>query len=343
MEDAAGRPHVQFLFATSNVLRVLFSNDFYLFWLIKSQVKITSQLTAIKCFEAAARLGSFSAAAEELSVSAGAVSRQIGQLERSLSLLLFHRSHRRVTLTDEGSRLSQDVIAAFDLLRRAERHLDDHTANDAVVLAAPASFLLRWLIPRMRVLQSVLGDTPLRVATWDKHDGPIDPAVSVSVRIGEVDPPSGFTVIPFMAEEFGLVVNPKILSSGQSDVRAEVLELPRIVPKTRPNIWQRWSDESGVALAEAEIIEFEHMFFSLEAAEACYGVAVGPRPYVLDAIASGRLIAPFGFVRRPGSFCSVIKQTSKTNRNIQKTVSWLEEQGRIIKDDGGSAGAHVEH
>ncbi len=291
-------------------------------------MNILQNLNGIRCFEAAARLGSIRAAAQELNVTVGAVSRQVRQLETHLGLSLFERGHRRISLTAAGTRLAQDVTASFNLLRRANQYLETNQTESPIVLAAPASFLLRWLIPRINKLQATLGETPLQLATWDKHDGKIDPSISITIRIGHPDPSTGMLNTAFMQEEFGLVVNPKLLGISRSNIEEKVLEMPRIIPKTRPYIWDQWMVESGAKAIKASYVEFEHMFFALEAAEAGFGVAIAPRPLVMDAIASGRLMAPFGFVSRTGSYYAVTASGNVENQSIKKVITWFKKAGK---------------
>src|SRR3990167_1610844 len=106
-------------------------------------------LNALRAFEAAARLQSISKAALELSVTHGAVSRQIRVLEEDLGLALFSKDGRGLKLTDSGMRLRDASAEAFDRLRSACAELKQQTADAPFVLACPGSLLARWFIPRL--------------------------------------------------------------------------------------------------------------------------------------------------------------------------------------------------
>ncbi|WP_268939778.1 LysR family transcriptional regulator [Paremcibacter congregatus] len=295
-------------------------------------MNILHHLNALRCFEAAARLGSIRAAAEELNVTDGAVSRQVRQLEIYLGLSLFERGHRRISLTDSGTRLAQDVTASFNLLRRANQYLEFDQAKKPIVLAAPASFLLRWLIPRINRLQKALGETPLQLVTWDQQGCNIDSSISVSIRIGSPDSSADVINTAFMQEEFGLVVNPKLLGIPPSNIEEKILKIPRLIPKTRPNIWDQWIEESAVDTFDTPTIGFERMFFTLEAAEAGHGIAIAPRLLVTDSITSGRLVAPFGFISRKGKYYAVTAKWNEENQSVKKVINWFEKVGKEEKN-----------
>src|SRR6516164_7635887 len=107
-------------------------------------------LNAIKAFEAAARLGSFSRAAEELNVTHGAISRQIRLLEDWLGIRLFLRTSRNAVLTQAGTDLLAEAGPALDRLAAASRRLQTRAPPAEVVrVSALPTFAMRWLIPRL--------------------------------------------------------------------------------------------------------------------------------------------------------------------------------------------------
>jgi DNA-binding transcriptional LysR family regulator len=109
-------------------------------------------LKALPVFEAAARLNSFSAAAEELSITQSAVSHQIKQLETYLGERLFWRSGRKVTLTDEGRQYLDAIGSALLQIERASEQLLGHEES-RLRLSVFSSFAVRWLAPRLPDLQ----------------------------------------------------------------------------------------------------------------------------------------------------------------------------------------------
>ena len=104
---------------------------------------------AVQAFEAAARLSSFALAAEELFVTPSAISHQIKQLEERLSVLLFHRIHRAVVLTDAGRRYAEEISAAFARIETATRDLSRQTKSDILKIHSSPSIAAQWLMPRL--------------------------------------------------------------------------------------------------------------------------------------------------------------------------------------------------
>src|SRR5215469_2492774 len=110
-------------------------------------------LNALRAFEATARLGSVSRAADELSVTHGAISRQLRVLEEALEHPLFSRQGRGLALTATGEQLRDRVTSAFDQLRESWSELRRHRSESPFVLGCASSLLARWVIPRLERLE----------------------------------------------------------------------------------------------------------------------------------------------------------------------------------------------
>ncbi len=106
-------------------------------------------LNSLKAFEAAARLQSFSRAAEELCVTQGAISRHIKILEQSLDTKLFRRFHRQVSPTEEGLAYSRSVREAFEIVAAHTSNLNPQYSDEILRIKALPTFAMRWLIPRL--------------------------------------------------------------------------------------------------------------------------------------------------------------------------------------------------
>src|SRR5215469_11888672 len=123
-------------------------------------------LNAIKAFEAAARLGSFTRAAEELNVTHGAVSRQIRLLEDWLGASLFSRTSRNAVPTRTGADLLAEAGPALDRLATAARRLQSGAqARGLLQISALPTFAMRWLIPRLPDFQREHPSLELRIVT----------------------------------------------------------------------------------------------------------------------------------------------------------------------------------
>ncbi|KQW75656.1 hypothetical protein ASC89_22240 [Devosia sp. Root413D1] len=291
-----------------------------------SSLDVMGQLTAIRAFDAAARLGSFKRAAAELGVTEGAVSRLIRQLERRAKVELFIRAGRRIGLSDAGRAFADDVGPAFERLRQASARLGRQHVERPLVIAAPATTTLRWLIPRQAGLEAALGGS-IKLVSWDRPPDISDPSVSLWLSVGEHSAGSDASYVDIMPESFALVVAGERLTR-QPDARAALAGLPRLVSRTRPAIWQDWLREGGTDAPYTGMHEFERMYFTLQAAEAGVGSTIAPLEIIGEALADGRLVAPFGRILRKGSYHLALPPRDRRHPATAAAVKWFRRQGQ---------------
>ena len=166
-------------------------------------------LQFLQGFEAAARLGNFSKAAQELGLSPSAVSHQMRLLEDRIGQTLFRRVGRHVSLTDAGRDYQRTVSQALDDLEGGYRRLEPYRKPGSVVIYAPREFASRWLLPRLpRLLQDCPGVCP-----WiDTSERPIDFAemeVSLAILYAEAPPPD-VEAIRLFADQIAPVLSPSL-------------------------------------------------------------------------------------------------------------------------------------
>lgn len=281
-------------------------------------------LNALRAFEAAARLGSVTAAAAELHVTHGAVSRQVKQLEAELGRPLFHRAGTGLRLSDAGAKLLPSLTAALDLMQAGVAQAA-RAGGGRLTVSCLGTFTMRWLIPRLFAFQSAHPGIEVQLAAGD---APIDfrrDGADLAIRVLPPPWPHGLITTPFVDEEVG-----PVLSAGlQGELRiTDVGDLSRstfLHTQTRPDAWADWFASFEVtAVDPAADRSFEHFYFMLEAAAAGLGVAIGPAPLVRDDLAAGRLVAPFGFVRSGLSY--VCLRPDGDNAHAALFEDWLVEQ-----------------
>ena len=284
-------------------------------------------LTALRGFESAARRSSFKLAAQRLNVTEGAISRHIRNLETELGTTLFLRQHNKVSLTAAGHGLSRALMPAFDMIDDAMRSFADDAERESVVIAAPATFLLRWLIPRLPELEARLGDGGVRFATWDEAADASREDIDIFIGVGTPPGDGALDAMLLGPETFGLVVNPIKLEGAHSpEIKQRLRELVCLVPRTRPHIVDDWLEESGVHLQFKAREHHERLFYALQACEAGHGVTVAPLPLVEDAIRERRLVAPFGFTKRGGAFFAATSNRRRKSPRSTKVLQWLRER-----------------
>ncbi|OZI26378.1 transcriptional regulator [Bordetella genomosp. 9] len=286
-------------------------------------------LHALRVFEAAGRLGSFKAAAEELHVTQGAVSQQIRMLEGWLQAALFERHNRRITLTPAAQAYLAKIGPLFRQLAQATADYGlPEVLPRTLSVNASATFTLRWLVPRLAAFRAAHPDVDVRVETSNEPVESLRDGYDVIIR-GGPDTFYGYVMRPFLAEERVPVCSPALL-------RAQPLRVPRDLRRhtllhtsSLPRLWPDWLARAKLAaLQPAAALTFDHFYLTLQAAVDGVGVAMGPIALVSDDLAAGRLIAPFDAPRLPSrSYCSYIPEARAEDDLVLRFRAWLEAEG----------------
>jgi DNA-binding transcriptional LysR family regulator len=241
-------------------------------------------LDTLRIFEAAARLGSFTAAADAIGLTQGAVSQRIKALEAELNVTLFRRLTRAVALTPEGQRL---LAAVQSGLRRIEEGIDaiSTAAGTAPVrLAVSSSVASRWLMARLKMLPPPLS---VSVVADDRlHE--IGVEADIALRFGPGRYP-GLTSKQVGTDQLFPVCSPALRSTP-------LAELPRLIDTTAESDrsgcgWRDWSAFTGIALGETKDGgHYSHAYLAIQAAEQGMGVALARHLLCADAIKAGKLV-----------------------------------------------------
>ncbi|KAA0018793.1 LysR family transcriptional regulator [Salinicola corii] len=264
-------------------------------------------LNALRAFEATARLGSVSAAADELHVTHGAVSRQLRTLEHHFGVELFEKSGRGLVPTNHGRTLYPAVGEAFSRLNEGCTALTRHLDEAPFTLACPGSLLARWLIPRLDQLNADLPELRLRVVSSENELDPRREDVDATLRFAAPPWPNDMAVIPLIPERIVAVATPEIWTTAAKDSAHAMLQrLTLLDTASRPQAWPEWAAAMGVddvtlATARDEGRSFEHLYYLLEAALAGLGVAIAPQLLVAGELRQGRLVAPWPTIETDAS------------------------------------------
>jgi DNA-binding transcriptional LysR family regulator len=284
-------------------------------------------LNGLRAFEAFARQGRMIAAAEELCVTHGAISRQIRQLETTVGVKLVEGPRNRLRITEAGLKLAEASTRAFDLIEQATPRRPAQS-DGPIELSCLPTFAMKWLIPRLPRLVERHPDLQVRIS---EADGPIDlsdGAVDAAIRMRpEGDLASEDAEVSFFLSHWrGPVMAPELASQALS-VEA-MAALPRLHTRSRLQGWADWEAQMGVRLPAAPVDrEFDHYFYLLEAAIAGLGVAIGPWPFVAKELDAGRLVAPFGFVKGADGYV-VLLPRRRARPGARRLRDWLLEEGR---------------
>ncbi len=248
----------------------------------------------MRSFEAAARLGSFNRAAEELFVTPSAVSHQIKSLEEFLGIPLFLRERRKVTLTAAGERYLSAIEHALDEIDLATRRLANTPNVSAVNINVAPAFLTRWLFPRMRDFQERYPDIELRLSAnlgqvdFDHSD------TDMAIYFGHGDWDD--LEIHFLQRvSLVPVCSPRLMEGPHPLEKLEdILHHPLLKVTTRLGEWKRFLDHFGLdRSAMVKSMSFSSTSLALGAAIEGAGIALTDRSLVERELAYGQLVAPF--------------------------------------------------
>ncbi|MBD8481491.1 LysR family transcriptional regulator [Pseudomonas coleopterorum] len=285
-------------------------------------------LNALKAFEATARLNSVSKAAESLSVTHGAVSRQLKLLEEHLGIALFVKQGRGLKLTDAGSRLRDASAEAFERLRLVCAELSQAQAQAPFVLGCSGSLLARWFIPRLGRLNSDLPDLRLHLSAGEGDLDPRRPGLDALLMFAEPPWPADMDVFELAEERIGPVLSPRFqgFEALQNCTAKDLLKHALLHTTSRPQAWPSWARRNGLEPEALTLGQgFEHLYYLLEAAVAGLGIAIAPEPLVIDDLRAGRLAAPWGFTQTPARLALWVPRRASDGRARQLAL-WLKQE-----------------
>jgi LysR family glycine cleavage system transcriptional activator len=290
--------------------------------------RVLPPLNALRAFEAAGRLGSFKEAAAELHVTHGAISQHVRLLEEWLGASLFERHNRRVKLTPEAKAYLQEIGPLFERLSQATaRYGVPETVPRTLSVNAPATFTLRWLVPRLAKFRAEHPDVEVKVET---SNGPLESLKEnhdVIIR-GGPDTFYGYSMQPFLSEERLPVCSPALLQRVPLRLPGDLRQHTLLHTSSLPRLWPDWLASAGIpALKPASTLTFDHFYLTLQAAIDGIGIAMGPTALVSGDLAAGRLVAPFAGPRlQSRSYCTYVPDEKFGDELVVLFRSWLERE-----------------
>ncbi len=286
-------------------------------------------MNAVKAFEAAARHVSFTKAAEELHVTHGAVSRQVSLLEDWLGTTLFQRGASQIGLTENGRAYAREITSLLDRISVVTAQVAEKAAPSAINVNAPAAFVIGWLIPRLSVYQRRRPGVEVRLTTSIAPVHFQENNYDLAIR-GALEPLTSCDSVPFMMETIVPICHADLAESGGLRTPADLARHTLIRYATEPHPWSRWFQAAGVPeTTGAGTLNFEQMFFALQAASEGLGVVLMPLFLVADDIVAGSLCAPFGFLgAMHRHYFANTSPASAHNPVLAEFRAWLIEEGR---------------
>ena len=247
-------------------------------------------LTALRAFEAAARLGSFAEAADELCVSAGAISQHIKALEGWAGSSLFVRTANGVQLTQQGKTILPDLTKAFDSIGLASRTLMELRPKREVHVATLPALAQLWLPQRLARIRTEHSDMDLAVTALETEPNLGREMFDLSLFIRE--PTGADHEYVFEEDVIFPVCSPSLVAKLTSP--ADLKSIPLLMDQSWEWDWELWCREMGLSpQMQAGISRYSLYSLALEEAKAGAGFLMGHACLVEDALSKGDLVRPF--------------------------------------------------
>src|SRR5688572_9006912 len=253
-------------------------------------------LNALRSFEAAARLGSFVAAAAELRVSAAAVSQQVRRLEHYLDTTLFQRMARGLVLTEQGRDYLPELSAGFDLLGESTARLRAKRADGVLTITTLAGFANGWLLPRLHRFRERAPRIDVVLRTSREIMDFRRDAIDLAIRFGP-GPGRGLHAELLCREELFPAASPLMFRGGRMpDTLASLADYPLLhdtdAGPEQPWLgWRGWFERGSLPTAHVgRGLQFSDSVVLVGAAIAGLGIAIGRAPHVGPLLTRGQLV-----------------------------------------------------
>lgn len=290
------------------------------------QRRLLPSISALTAFDAVVRRGSFSAAAQELALTQGAISRQVAALEKQLGIALFERNSRQVTLTPVGETYAQSISKALRLIRSSS--LDVMTRKHGVTLnlAMLPTFGTRWLIPR---IPGFVEQHPDIILNFSTRIGQFDieaEGMDAVIHVGAPDWPGAEST--FLMHEYVAPVCSPIFMKEHKIKNAKDMkntQLLRLI--SRAGAWEHWYRSLGMTIDSEHGMQFEHFSTLAQACIAGLGIALMPLFLIKSELKTGQLIIAYDHkIESNNSYYLIIPRNKLSYEPVCAFKNWLTSQ-----------------
>ncbi|WP_297772052.1 LysR substrate-binding domain-containing protein [uncultured Roseovarius sp.] len=251
-------------------------------------------ISSLRALEALDRLGSATAAAEELAQTQSAVSRQLKTLENLLGVTLFLREGRSMCLTSDAAIYADKVRGALQQIAQASVNLTVNPVGGSLSLAILPTFGMRWLVPRLADFARLHPEVTINLSTRLKPFSFASEPFDAAIHFGQADWPAT-QALRLRAEAVLPVAAPDLIAAHPAIQSArDVLRLPLLHIETRPNAWADWFAAHGAEGARITGTVYDQFSTITQAALHGLGVALLPDYLAEQDLATGRLTCVWG-------------------------------------------------
>ena len=282
-------------------------------------------LNSIRAFEAAARHLSFSRAAEELSVTQGAISKQVLLLEDYIGMRLFERQPGGLQLTDRGLGLREAVSPAFAMLGDAFDRFSRRVPRSNICrLSTLTSFAAQFLVPRLAEFERCFPDVELEILTSNRLIDLSNEEVDLSVRFGGGDW-DGVVSHELCSGRMVPVCTPEYYKRWMKTNLQAFVDNARRAQVFSNNEWVKWFKETGLtACPKSKIFVMEDFLVAMQAVLECQVIALLPELVVRKFLDNGRMIrfADTDIIV-PRTYHIAYRPNAERNPVVRDVIAWL--------------------
>lgn len=290
--------------------------------------RLVPSMTALQCFEAAARHLSFTRAAEELHLTQSAVSKQVAQLEEMLHHHLFLRIRRRLQLTPAGSLYLAEVNKILTQVDMSSRYILTYGEQTEILkVATQPSFGVRWLIPHLKGFGKRYPNIHLDIRNEMEPFSLLQGSADVVFFFGQGTWP-GATCVQLFDEEVVPVCAPELLQGRELSDASALAELVLMQSTSRPEAWHEWFLEQDLHTDNSyHGPRFDTFYMALSAAQAGCGVALVPRYLAEKELAEGSLVIAWQHAMRSnGAHYLAYAEHAAEVPKVRALVEWIKTQ-----------------
>jgi DNA-binding transcriptional LysR family regulator len=283
---------------------------------------------ALRTFIAVANNMSFSKAADELSITQGAVSKQISALEQQLGQPLFQRQLNGIELTIAGKQYLPKVTQALEIIQYATASLiQTDQLEEVLTVNVTPSFASLWLITHIESFNCNHKNIRIRIKTGDGIIRRMDSDTEVMIRCLPISKHYENATM-LQNENLILVASRALIEKEEISAENDLHKLMFLPQVTRPHLWPQFKKNKGLAFEfQYHSVGFEHFYMSLEAVKSGVGLALLPDFMVQDLIDRGELINPFGLSMKTNyGYYVHVPSYKMASRKIHDFTQWLKQQ-----------------
>lgn len=290
------------------------------------QIPIPS-LSVLRCFEAAAKHQSFTAAAEELGLTQSGVSRQVKELEEQIGAALFRREGRGIRLTHAGQSLAEGLYSDLARLRRTvSQAIAAGETQELLSIAALPTFATRWLVPRLGNFKEKRANLDVMVYSRSDPFDLTEQGIDVAIHFGTNDWP-GAKLTPLCPEDLVVVASPGLVEDCRVARKEDILNMPLLHMTSRAHLWQvfqRTVPETATPVQKGSY--FDQFSLVIAAAVGGMGAAILPTYLIETELASGSLVQLANVEDGSGHNYYIATPPGEMSPLARQFITWLRTQ-----------------